>query len=402
MAYFAPYIDATGLHIPTYTDIENYFVQNARIIFGEDIYLENDSQDFQYIAIFALAVYQSFLAAQYSYNSRSPISAVGVGLDAVVSLNGIRRKGATFSTATVLLTGTAGQVVDIVNGVVADVSGNLWDLPDNVTIGITGSTSVTAICQTPGPITAGAGQISRIETPTFGWTAVTNLTSAVPGQGQELDAELRSRQAISVEQPSQALTGGILSSVLNLENVISAALYENDTNAILYEINGATNPNGFPGHSITVVVQGGDGQTIANTIDLRKTPGCYTNGDQSYEVIGEDSVTNTIRFFRQQDVYIDILIRLKALNGYTGALQTAVIEAAYNHTNGLGIGQMIINSEIWQAVLNSDTQTKPRFSVREILAGYHGSGYELSNEDLAIEFDQTAATNIAYITVELI
>lgn len=39
MAYFAPYIDDSGLHIPTYQDIMDYLEEQVRLIFGNDIYL---------------------------------------------------------------------------------------------------------------------------------------------------------------------------------------------------------------------------------------------------------------------------------------------------------------------------------------------------------------------------
>lgn len=57
MAYFAPYIDDAGLHIPTYQDIKDDLVTEAKKIFGEDIYLENDSMDYEYISAIALKMY---------------------------------------------------------------------------------------------------------------------------------------------------------------------------------------------------------------------------------------------------------------------------------------------------------------------------------------------------------
>jgi hypothetical protein len=47
MAYFAPYIDGAGLHFPTYQETLDYLNERTRNIFGNDIYLEPDSQDYQ-------------------------------------------------------------------------------------------------------------------------------------------------------------------------------------------------------------------------------------------------------------------------------------------------------------------------------------------------------------------
>lgn len=53
MAYFSPYIDLTGMHIPTYADIRDELISMMKQIFGQDIYIDVDSQDYQQISIFA-------------------------------------------------------------------------------------------------------------------------------------------------------------------------------------------------------------------------------------------------------------------------------------------------------------------------------------------------------------
>lgn len=57
MSYQAPYIDEAGLHIASYNDIRDSLLENMKQIFGQDIYLENDSQDYQMISAFALMLY---------------------------------------------------------------------------------------------------------------------------------------------------------------------------------------------------------------------------------------------------------------------------------------------------------------------------------------------------------
>ncbi len=41
----APTIDGTGVHVPTFEQILQYFQNGFQQIYGSDIYLENDSQD---------------------------------------------------------------------------------------------------------------------------------------------------------------------------------------------------------------------------------------------------------------------------------------------------------------------------------------------------------------------
>ena len=59
MAYYAPYIDTTGIHVPTYEDIRDDLIASMKQIFGQDIYLDEDSQDYQQISIFAKKIFDT-------------------------------------------------------------------------------------------------------------------------------------------------------------------------------------------------------------------------------------------------------------------------------------------------------------------------------------------------------
>ena len=115
MAYFKPYIDGSGLHIPSYLDIRDNLTEQFKSIYGQDIYLGNDSQDYQMISIFASMLYDTAQLLQIVYNNRSPKTAVGTALDSIVKLNGIKRKSASYSTVQLTLTGQIGTVVS--NGI---------------------------------------------------------------------------------------------------------------------------------------------------------------------------------------------------------------------------------------------------------------------------------------------
>ena len=78
MTYFAPYIDDAGLHIPTYGDIRDDLVAQFKAIYGQDIYLENDSQDYQMISAFALKTYDTMQLLQVVYNNHSPKTAQAI------------------------------------------------------------------------------------------------------------------------------------------------------------------------------------------------------------------------------------------------------------------------------------------------------------------------------------
>ena len=158
MAYIAPYIDDAGLHLPTYADIRDDLVNQFKKIYGQDIYLENDSQDYQMISAFALKTYDTMQLLQIVYNNRSPKTAVGTGLDSIVKLNGIRRKEASHSTCEVVITGTKGTL--IAAGVIEDEMGNQWSLPADIILPDT-TMRVTATCRALGAVEAASGTLNK-------------------------------------------------------------------------------------------------------------------------------------------------------------------------------------------------------------------------------------------------
>ena len=98
MTYFKPYVDASGFHYPSYDDIKQELIGEMKRIYGQDLYLDNDSQDYQMISAFALKIYDTYQAIELDYNNRSTKTAIGTALDALVKNNGITRKKAYIVT----------------------------------------------------------------------------------------------------------------------------------------------------------------------------------------------------------------------------------------------------------------------------------------------------------------
>lgn len=388
MAYFAPYIDDSGLHIPSYSDTRDAFIADARRIFGQDIYLENDSADYQYISAISLRFYDTLQALQLAYNSRSPATASKAALDGTVKINGISRKPASYSTAPGILTGQGGTVVT--NGLVQDEGGNKWALPANVVIGASGSAAVVVTCQTPGNISAQIGEINKIMTPTAGWYAFTNTATASPGQAVEADASLRSRQAASTANPSTTVLDGINGELAALPGVTRVILYENDTNQF--------DANGLPPHSLTAVIEGGDDTEIARTIHTRKTPGAYTNGTTALLVMNDRGQNVLIRFYRPTYYDIASTLSIRPLAGYTSNVLENIKKNIAAYLNNLEIGQDLTLSALWAAAMAANVNIhSPSFSIRSLTAGRVGQAQ--STADIVIPFHGVTRGFVENITV---
>lgn len=389
MSYFAPYIDATGYHYPSYAEIRDDLIDNFKQIYGQDIYLENDSQDYQMISIFALKIYDAFQAVELDYNNRSPKTAIGTGLDALVKINGIVRKNASYSSAVVTISGDAGTV--IVGGIVKDQGDHKWRLPYSVRIPSGGTIDVTAVCTTIGDIAAPAGAINKIATPTKGWISVTNAAPAVLGQPVETDVQLRERQTISVANPSQTVIDSTKGAIAAVHGVTRYSVLENDTNV--------TDSNGIPAHSICAIVEGGSDLDVATAIYLRKGPGCGTYGTTAVDVLNSASVPTTINFFRPQYVSVDVTVKVRRLTGYTREVEASIIEYVKYYLSILAVGQSVYLSSIWAIAARAiEDITNPSFSVSEVKLGIHGQ--PLAVADIPVKFNVVARYASCTITAE--
>lgn len=393
MAYFTPYIDNLGIHVPTYQDIIDYYIVKAKEIFGSDIYLGEDSKDYQLISIIARSAATALQAAVDSYNSRDPDTSFDDVLDGLCSINGIQRKPATYSTASVTLSGIPYTL--ITGGVVQSTSGDLWNLPDEVVIDSGGTALVTATAQEKGAITALANTITTIVTPTYGWYSVTNLSAASIGQPAETTPALKARRKIAVATPAQTPMESLAAGIDNILGVTDFQLYENDGDE--------TDDRGFPGHSIVAVVEGGTNEDITQSIALRKNMGVLSYGDVTLPVTNEYGSTLNISFFRPEytDVYIGIYIVPK--DGYTTLVGTQIKEALVKYFENLKIGDDLYNAQLYEIVLSVSPDVKPYFSIDPTQGIVIGTASDsMSRQDLAATFKEKFRTGESYITLNIV
>lgn len=367
-------IDAAGITAPAYPDLLASLQASFRSIYGSDVYLEPDSQDGQWLAILAAAMNDTNAAAIAAYNAFSPSTAQGGGLSSVVKINGISRAVASRSTVDVLIVGQAGTVIN--NGIVSDVGGTRWDLPTQVVIPLSGQITATATAETIGAITAAAGTLTTIATPTRGWQTCTNSAAATPGAPVEGDDTLQARQTLSTALPSQTGLDGMIGAVSSVPGVLRLNPVENQT--------GFTSDAGVPEHSVAFVVDGGDALAVATAILRKKSVGAATYGTTVQYVTDANGYQRPVRFFRPTSVSIDVTMTVEALPGFTTVTQAAIAAAVGAYINALPIGAPVLLTRLYSPANN----VASTFAIQSFTIGRAGGA--LFAADVALLFNEAA------------
>lgn len=384
------FIDSAGIHAPSYDEVLTYYQNGYRSIYGQDVYLESDSQDGQLLALIAQGVHDSNSLAVAVWNAFSPATAVGVGLSNNVKINGMSRSVSTNSQAELVLAGAVRTAIN--NGIAKDRSGNQWALPASVVIDDFGAATVTAVCTQTGAITAQAGDINAIATPTLGWLTVTNPAAATPGAPVEQDNALRQRQTISTAAPSQTVMDGLRGAIAALPGVTRSIGIENKT--------GSPDVNGIPGHTVCFVVEGGDDMQIAQTIQLRKTIGADTFGTTTVTLPDAYGNADSVSFFRPTEVPISVEIDIQAITGMgysstTGvAIQAAVLD--YGNTS-YNIGVPVYTTRLY---LPANLNGGPLSNTYDVIGvQLSRDGAPLGPANVNIAFNEVAEFTAGAITL---
>lgn len=372
------YVDATGFHYPDYPTVLQYLTDEYKAIYGADTYLAPDSQDGQWLAIQALAIFDTMQVAAAVYSSFSPLTAQADALSRNVKINGIKRRAATYSTADLLIVGTAGTVIN--NGQAEDTLSQKWNLPASVTIPPGGSIIVTATAAEIGSITAGPNTINKIATPTLGWQSVDNAAAATIGDPVETDAELRRRQTFSTALPSLTVLDGTIGAVASVSGVTRFRGYENDSDA--------TDANGIPAHSIAIVAEGGDTQAIGEAIAIKKTPGTGTYGTTTVTTFDQHGLPNLINFFRPTPATIRVEVTIQALTGYTTGFASLIAAAVAASIQALEIGDDVLITKLYVPANLPGTAAGATFDITQLRIKKNAGAFGTSN--LTLAFNEVA------------
>ncbi len=274
-----------GLQISTRPELVEGLTQDFQKIYGADINVDQSSPDGQLLNIFAQGGTDIRELLMQVYNSFDPDNCSGKVLDSRCAINNIFRKGGTFTTVaidittdrTVTLQGLDDNYNDVnaTGYTIQDSAGNQFVLVSTQTLQA-GTTRVLFRSKEIGAVQTTLNTITIPVTIVLGVVSVNNPVDATEGENEESDYDLKVRRRQSVSIGSSGYLNGLLATVLQLDGVTDAALYENYT--------GEVDANGTPAHCMWLVVEGGSNSEIADAIYRKKSYGCNMRGDITYTI----------------------------------------------------------------------------------------------------------------------
>lgn len=248
-------ITSTGITIQQYSDLITYYTAQYQTIYGAGVNLDQNSPDGQMMNIQIQTVLDLLDFAVQVFNSFDPDLAYGVVLDLRVAINGLIRKGGTYTVTPIAITVSQAltlQGLDLYPSspyTVQDNAGNNWQLLTTQSVPGAGTYSYQFQAANIGAVLSLPNTITIPVSIVLGVTSINNPTSYTTlGLNQETDAVLKIRRQQSVALPSQGFNPSLEAALENINGVVSALVHEND--------GGSTDIYGVPGHTIWPIVDG--------------------------------------------------------------------------------------------------------------------------------------------------
>lgn len=337
-----PSITAAGIQIETYEEIVsditygNASAPGLVTIYGTDINLDPNSPDGNWLNIFALCkedMEQFGLSLGTMFDTTQ---AVGSFLDALVQLNGLSRKGGTYTETQVNI--TTNQTVNL-NGIdnsattpftVSDSNGNLFYLITTQSL-TNGVNTLNFQAVSMGFVQVVQNTLTVIVTPTQGVLASNNPSAPFnDGANQETDAQLRTRQQVSTAGISTHKAMSLYAALSQLVGVEQAVVYENCTNI--------TNSIGLAPFNIWVIVEGGTISEIAQIIYDYLSDGTPMKGSTSYAITQIDGSIFEIYFDVAAQVNLYVNLNIESLTN--SSIDNAAIASFLANNYILGINEV--------------------------------------------------------------
>lgn len=326
-------INQDGLLIDEFSMIYNRLADKFKLIYGQDINLEQNSPDGQLLGIITNEIYDLQTLILHIYNSFDPDLAQGVELNKLLKLIAQSRRASTKSIVDITIVANANVTLPS-DYTIIDENKQEWIINAETTL-TTGTNTVSFNAVKFGAIEASANTINDVVTVFPEITSVNNPLPAEIGRDEESDVLLRKRRNNLLSVNSNSTIAGIYSKLFLLDTVTDAVVYENATDT--YDSDKDLNA-----HTLWVIIDGGAVDEIAQIIATDKTIGTDLKGSVTEDYIETflkadgttRTLTHTVKFDRPIEIslYINLTVAKKLPTDIidVDAIKNKLIEKLYS------------------------------------------------------------------------
>lgn len=328
-----------GIKIERLDSIVSTLENGLRQIYGQNIDLSPNTPDGQVVGLLAQIRMDFEELAENVYRQLDPDVATGAWLEQRVAYAGLMRRGANYSyLRSVALTGEPNT--RLYSGiVVSDTHKVRWVLASDVTLDSNGSARADFRSEQLGAFNLAKNTNLTIETITLGLISATTQEDAEVGIEEETDIQLRERFLFSRTKNAQNSAEAINAKIAALPDVKHVRVLENNT--------GQRDSFGVEPHSINVIVNGGDSNSIADVIYQNKGAGVGLQGDTQV-TLQRDNEQRVIRFDRAAMVDIQISMRCVRYEDFTQINKSEITEQLAKQV--FNIGQTVSLSRLYSPI----------------------------------------------------
>ena len=326
-------INENGLLIDEFSTIYNRLADKFKLIYGQDINLEQNSPDGQLLGIITNEIYDLQTLILHIYNSFDPDLAQGVELNKLLKLIAQTRRASTKSIVDITIVANANVTLPA-DYTIIDENKNEWVINAETTL-IAGTNIVSFNAVNFGAIEASANTINDVVTVFPEITSVNNALPAEVGRDEESDVLLRKRRNNLLSVNSNSTIAGIYSKLFLLDTVTDAVIYENatDTYDALKDLNA---------HTLWCIIDGGSIDEITKIIATDKTIGTDLKGTISNNYVEiflkadgtTRALTHIVKFDRPTEIplYIKLTVSKKIITDIIDmdAIKNKLVEKLYS------------------------------------------------------------------------
>lgn len=388
---------ATGIVVPTPAAVLQGVQEDINAAFGGNLNFTNlNTPQGQLATSQAAAISNAYALFAMLVNGVDPDLNSGFMQDVIARIYFLNRSLGTATVVSCTCNGLSGTNIPTGNAQTPqarDTAGNLYYCVQGGQIPVGGNITLSFANVVNGPVPCPAGTLIQIYQAVTGWDSITNPADGVPGTNTETAQALEFRREQSVAANAHGSADAIYGEVINLPGVTDAYVFENVTDSPIFV--GSTLYELLP-HSVYVGVVGGDPQSIANAIWIKKDLGCNMNGNTTETVVDtnyafpQPSYLITFNNCAENVAGFDLVINIvdsASLPSTIVADVTAAVTAQFNGTapgaQRVRIGSLLLAAVFYGPVANCEGPSVP-VNVLSIFIGsaFTGLGTTVITSDV--------------------